>query len=276
MGKLARINRARREAAMAAAGAEGSDESLPPAPEPSPSAELPADKIELLELFDKHARARNRLRAMAGKAGEWAGIPMPLEGEDLVVHPSYAFAGVLTRPKKTEEDLERAGYRIRNVFWSWRWRARIVIFERDGKVMWTPILGTGNSATMELQTLGCSLAWGIEQEGRAVQLLATLLKHVAFKYYLMTGMFLETSKRSGIHYLFRKLRPTVALHAKKGKLSVLAALCMHPIGYYDGSWAGAMCPTDDVIAHLMLMRADEHLFWRRCNQHAAWEPQAGL
>src|SRR3546814_10910453 len=37
----------------------------------------------------------------------------------------------------------------------------------------------------------------------------------------------------------------------------LCALCLHPIGYYENSWAGAMCPTDDVIAHLMLMRRSE-------------------
>jgi hypothetical protein len=37
-----------------------------------------------------------------------------------------------------------------------------------------------------------------------------------------------------------------------------------------------MCPTDDVIAHLMLMRGDEAMFWRRCNQHAAHLPEAGL
>ena len=42
------------------------------------------------------------------------------------------------------------------------------------------------------------------------------------------------------------------------------------------SWAGAMCPTDDVLAHLMLMRGDEAMFWRRANQHAAIDPLAGL
>lgn len=40
--------------------------------------------------------------------------------------------------------------------------------------------------------------------------------------------------------------------------------------------AGAMCPTDDVIAHLSLMRGDEKMFWRRCNQHPAYRPEAGL
>ena len=57
---------------------------------------------------------------------------------------------------------------------------------------------------------------------------------------------------------------------------MLCAPCLHPIAYYDGSWAGAMCPTDDVIAHLALMRGDEHMFWRRANQHAPWRREAGV
>lgn len=30
------------------------------------------------------------------------------------------------------------------------------------------------------------------------------------------------------------------------------------------------------VAHLMLMRGDEVMFWRRSNQHAPWRPEAGL
>jgi hypothetical protein len=129
---------------------------------------------------------------------------------------------------------------------------------------------------MLLDKLDCADAWGIEQEGNAVQTLGTLLRHRVFKQYLLTGMFMETSARSGVHYLFRRLRPTVAISTRTGDARVLAALCMHPIGYYEGTWSGAMTPTDDVIAHLMLMRGDERLFWSRCNQHPAWSPLAGI
>lgn len=47
-------------------------------------------------------------------------------------------------------------------------------------------------------------------------------------------------------------------------------------GNYGGTHAGAMCPTDDVLAHLLLMRGDERLFWSRANQHPANRPEAGL
>lgn len=59
-------------------------------------------------------------------------------------------------------------------------------------------------------------------------------------------------------------------------MRILCCLCMRPIAYYADSWAGAMCPTDDVIAHLALMRGDEAMFWRRCNQHPPYRPEAGL
>lgn len=59
-------------------------------------------------------------------------------------------------------------------------------------------------------------------------------------------------------------------------MRILACLCLHPLGYYRGSWSGAMVPTDDVIAHLLMVRGDEHDFWRKANQHRPDAPEAGL
>ena len=135
---------------------------------------------------------------------------------------------------------------------------------------------------MDLQTMGASDAWGLEQETKALELLSSMTSERQMKQYLLTGMFLETSKRSGVMYVFRRLKPTVALAAhpglpeERGGMSILCTLCMHPIAYYAGSWAGAMCPTDDVIAHLTMMRGDEKMFWRRANQHPPHRPEAGL
>lgn len=151
-----------------------------------------------------------------------------------------------------------------------------VFDDEDGKVRMQAMNGSGNHATMLLSTIGASFAWGIEQESNAVRLLATLVTHVAFKQYMLTGMFLETSHRSNVTYLFRRLRPTVAVKEKRGRMCILSTLCMHPIGYYVGSWGGCMCPTDDVIAHLMLMRGDEPMFWRRCSQHPPHALESGL
>jgi hypothetical protein len=196
------------------------------------------------------------------------------------VAPSYPHADQLREVDKIinppkEPEPEDPDLKLRNVFWSWRWRCNIMIGEDHGKIVWCPV---GHSHHMDqlIATLQASDAWGIEQEGRAVQLLGRLLSHRMFKAYMLTGMFIETSPRSGITYLFRRLRPTIALTLREKKTRMLAALCLHPIAYYEGSWAGAMCPTDDVIAHLMLMRGDEHLYWRRANQHEPHRPEAGI
>ena len=152
-----------------------------------------------------------------------------------------------------------------------------MIWEHEGKIGWGKE-PRANQMPMAIATIDAADAWSIECEARAVDTLAELVTHRQFKHYMLTGTFLETSKRSGLHYLFRRLRPTVAIGAAQdGKsMKILCALCLHPIAYYAGTWGGSMVPTDDVIAHLMLMRGDEPMFWRRSNQHPAYAPEAGV
>lgn len=211
----------------------------------------------------------------------WAGIPMPLEGERLVVEPSYPHAQALMAmcgetDDASEETPELVGARQRNSFWSTRRRSDIIIFElADGRIEWGLQPGV-HHLTQDLRTLGCAEAWGLEQENTALQLLAGLVDARRYKQYLLTGAFIESSPRSKVTYMFRRLKPTVAIRNHAGQLKVMCTLCMHPIAFYQGTWAGAMTPTDDVVAHLMLMRGDEPMFWRRSNQHPAWRPEAGL
>lgn len=209
---------------------------------------------------------------------------MPLDGERLVVEPTYPNADKLMamggrpRPEISEDD---DGWQLRNKWYSLQHRCDILLMEKDGKIDWGK-LPAFHHISHDLATLGCSDAWGIEQESNAVELLQSMVSHRQFRQYLLTGMFLERSKRSGVTYMFRRLKPTIAMAARPGmpetddSMLILCALCMHPIAYYAGSWAGAMVPTDDVVAHLAMMRGDEHMFWKRCNQHPAYRPEAGL
>lgn len=251
-----------------------------------------ADSIEaanraLLRSYDPYSGLRSGLAKLAEERSEWAGLPMPLEDCPLIVEPKYPRAQALMAFRKaaTEEgikDAEEAAFsakrKLRGRFYSIHRRADILIWdEPDGSIEWG-IDPVPHSFGAQFQTLGAQEAWGIEQEHAALQTLATLVAHRQMKQYLLTGSFLETSLRSGLTYMFRKLRPTVVIDNRdpNGHPKIRAALCMHPIAYYRGSWAGAMCPTDDVVAHLMLMRGDEPLYWRRSNQHPAWRPEAGL
>lgn len=233
--------------------------------------------LALIEHLDGMAGLRNGLRQIAADRGDWAGIPMPLSGMPMTVEPTYPKADELMEMSRDAPNPADDGWTMVNRWFSHRKRCEIMI-GRDptGKVEWG-ITGRVHHASMELMTLGASDAWGIEQEARAVQLLGTLVRHRQFKQYLLTGMFLERSARSGVHYMFRKLRPTLAIREiANNDTRILCALCLHPIAYYDGTWAGGMCPTDDVIAHLALMRGDEVMFWRRANQHPPYRPEAGL
>lgn len=226
---------------------------------------------------------RNGLREAAKLRGHWAGIPMPLEGESLVVEPKYPHAEALMRMcgEKPDEpdsdpDPDMVGAKVKNTFYSAHKRCDVVVIEKANGRTTFGVRPAMHHLQHDMRTLGCSDAWGIEQESKALELLGTLLEHHRFKQYLLTGMFIERSKRSGVFYMFRKLKPTVAIIPEGMKTRILCTLCLHPIAYYQGSWAGAMCPTDDVIGALMMMRGAEELLWKRANQHPAWRPEAGL
>jgi hypothetical protein len=237
-----------------------------------------AANFALVERFDNFARFRNGIRRIAEMRDEWAGIPMPIEDDPLVIEPTYPKADELMAIGAKESEPLPDTVKLRNTFWSRKHRMDIVIWEEDGKIQWGPA-PVPTAFDRDIYTVGASVAWGIEQESHAVHTLAGLLRHHQFKAYLLTGMFLEKSQRSGLTYLFRKLKPTVVLDARSQDAKstrILCALCLHPIAYYSRSGAGAMTPTDDVIAHLMLMRGDEPMFWRRSNQHAPYRPEARL
>jgi hypothetical protein len=209
------------------------------------------------------------LEELAEAASEWAGIPMPLEDTKLVVHPSYPFAKVCREQDVREDQDEpepvnrwynRRGFEV----YLWRENGRTC----HGCVPVKPI-------DMVLKTMSISPAWKVEAEMRAMGKLSDEIGEHRFTQYLFSGTFLETSKRSNVTYVFRRLRPTLALRASGDCVKVLAGLCLHPIGYYQESWAGALVPTDDVLAHLLLMRADEPRFWKDANQIRPDRPECG-
>lgn len=116
-----------------------------------------------------------------------------------------------------------------------------------------------------------------EAELKAMDCLKQKLTHNQWTSYVLNGSFPEESKKSGLHYIFRKGLPTLVLsyHGTSGG-RVIAALCMHPFGYYAGTHVGSMVPSDEVIAHLLMMRADEHKYWGKSGQWEASDPRSGI
>lgn len=220
-----------------------------------------------------YAELAERLVDISQKKSEWAGLPIPIKGHTLKLEPRFPYQFHVREIDETQQG--GPDYECINQWYSQRYRCDVAIYrDESGQLRATFVLK--NEGTILLDTLFCSIVWPISAEFKAQQKLASMITAHAFTTYVMTGSFLESSKRSGVTYIFRRLRPTIALRADDKGSRILATLCMHPIGYYAGTWAGVMTPTDDVIAHLCMMRGDEHKFWANANQHPAHHPASGL
>lgn len=224
---------------------------------------------------------RRKVNEIAVARGEWAGAPIPLEHCKLIMEPRYPWPGMhgaQVGAKATEK--EAAPFTVINSWHCFSRQAWIYVLDVDGKrCAGFDSHGPGRRMRFWIDTLGVAAAevWTIEAEANALEKLKGLVTAQAYKCYVLSGTFLETSKRSLVTYLFRKLRPTVALRPDKaGMMEVLTCLCLHPLGYYDQTWAGVMTPTDDVIAHLLMMRGCEHRFWRKANHHGMYRASAGI
>lgn len=238
----------------------------------------------LAGLDDGWNHIRAKINEIAEERGEWAGYPMPVEHCELTIEPRHPLKSLegATLSKETAQPATEVDYEVINQWPDYN-RGRDVYVLRiksTGKSQCAVIPkheATGR-ARFIMDTLAASQAWSAEAEFTAISRLKTLIKPSAFRYYLLTGTFLETSQRSRVIYLFRKCRPTIAFKACLGHddTKLLCALCLHPIGYYKGTYAGSLVPTDDVIAHITMMRGDEKKFWGKCNQHDCRAAEAGV
>lgn len=231
--------------------------------------------------------------------GEWCGFPLPLPGAGLVLEDQHPGHGMLAEVQKivdgdrapslhvcTDDDL--GWYHIND--WAGTVRGievRVCVYRHeDGRYKHGFELLPPKRNRLMFGCFDALDAWDLNTELTAIQSLQKLLPKRMFKAYMLTGQFLETSKRSGLTYLFRRLRPTVVLSPRRwdwqtgqstdGNMRIVTTLCLHPLAYYKNTWCGAMVPTDDIIAHLMLMRGWEEGYWRRANQHPPTAPEAGL
>lgn len=228
-------------------------------------------------------------RLFAEERGEWCGVPMPMPGFRLTIEDRNPWRPMVAELQDTIQDTppvdggrvcssDETRWHPVNTWWSTRLRQTVGIARHeDGR--YASFGGTYDFAVKGeflIKTLGVSNVWPLDAE---VQAMETLAEHLdgrphLFEMYVVTGTFIETSKRSGLTYVFRRCKPTLVYNAHAQRF--LCALCLHPIGYYEQTHAGSMVPTDDVIAHLLMMRADELLLWRRATQHPIDRPEAGL
>lgn len=243
----------------------------PPAPPPPRAVGSPQTWNQLRGTIGKLAKSRS----------EWAGYPMPNDVARLVMAPKHPLFKNLNgiKFKRDGSGTEDPGETVPivNSWHSPEKRACVVLFKENDRVVHT-ILPEGPMQRLRgmIDCIAISQTMDVEAEKRAVDTLGTLITPHMYRSYQMTGTFFETSQRSGVVYLFRRLATTLAFRPNNDNSKFLAALCLHPLGYFEGLPMGVMAPTDDVIAHLVMMRSDEHLFWRKSNQHQALDIGAQL
>ena len=241
---------------------------------------MSTDMEEVQELTWEQIRAG--LKAFAKHSDTWAGCPLPLDGIKLVIEPRYPHQGLHGYAFDEERDPDYDAYNDQQyggkplakfVRYSPHKEGYLGIELVDGKqrIAWRlSSTKVDQQLRMMMDTMIAIRAWDIEAELKAQVKLGSLIDDHQMRQYMLTGSFVERSKRSQVLYVFRRLRPTLALrHGWDYHLKVLCGLCFHPVGYYEKTFAGCLVPTDDVIAHLLMMRGDERKFWAQANQHTA-------
>jgi hypothetical protein len=219
---------------------------------------------------------------------DWSGLPVPVVGLKLVLEPRYKHKALsefrwtecfdehgVRQAIEEEPPPQPSEYRSVNSWWNAKYQLTIIVVKDERDRARFRVLFEDRLA-FTIRTLEAASAWPIEAEQMAQKKLASLIPQDLFELYQLTGQFPEISRRSQVTYLFRRGRPTIALRQSEEGTDVLCALCLHPIGYYGDTWAGVMCPTDEVIAHLLMMRGCEEKFWANANQHPLDRPAAGV
>jgi len=219
---------------------------------------------------------------------DWSGVPIPVPGLSLVLEERYKLKCLQdfrwkecydengVRQEITEEPPpEPSQFRRINSWWNSRYQLTVIVIKDPrGRARFT--ISVEDRLAFTIRTLDAAAAWPVEAEQKAQNKLASLIRKDLFELYQLTGHFAEISKRSQVTYIFRRGRPTIAIREHKEGSIPLCALCLHPIGYYGDTWAGVMCPTDEVIAHLLMMRGSEEKYWANANQHPLDHPAAGV
>lgn len=217
-----------------------------------------------------------KLKFVAAEKSEWAGLPMMVDGFALTLEPRYPYQfPSMERPDDDPFHEKRVPSEIVNHWHSDKFGQEVYIVRQGGRLTYTLEPGE-NRLTLLFNTLGASRAWLISAEEKAIVKLRELITDYQMRCYQMTGTFLESSKRSKTTYVFRRLRPTIAVTTSGGNVKGLCALCRHSVGYYKSTHAGCLVPTDDVIAALVFMRGDEHKFWQGSTQHPLYRAEAGV
>jgi hypothetical protein len=247
-----------------------------------------AEKMQSGEVTMTWEDLQNAINQLAlENQGTEYGLPLPsLSAMDrpMVVAKGVPLRHVIEQSARTELEEELSHkIKVRNS-WSKLGDAEIAIIETEEGPFALPRYHAGWRLQKLLDTsmIRSGTTQTAEAELRAMDSLKLRINKRQWESYVLSGMFPERSEKSDLHYFFRKGYPTIVASYHEGikpgfqEGHVLACLCLHPIGYYQQTYCGLMCPTDEVICHLLLMRADERKYWSQCGQWSAHDPRSGI
>ncbi len=258
---------------------------MEPAAEATMRTEIHDMLVKLAENDPEHLswyQVAGRMNDIAEKYGCEYGIPIPSMysvERPMITARNVPLGGHPYYPTELHEEM--AGkLKIRNS-WHVLGDQEICVVEVDGEILAYPQHGAGRRLRKLLDTslMRDGTPQTAEAEMRAMESLKKRISGRQWQSYVLSGVFPERSKRSDLHYFFRKGYPTLVLsyHGEGSETGrVIAALCLHPVGYFQGTHCGIMCPTDEVICALLMMRGDEHKYWQSCGQWPATDMRSGL
>jgi hypothetical protein len=185
---------------------------------------------------------------LSERVEDWQGIPIPLPDLPVVLNDRHPLREFFRDYDGTELQIHVGGpsvdaeepERIVNHWFSRKENATIFVYHKGGKAFAAKEFCSPdqsmNRLDLWLTTIGASDAWDLDAEYKAREKLKGMLTERQWRQYDLTGSFLESSKRSGLMYVFRRLRPTIALSLGTGYIRPPRVQCLDALhcGYKVG------------------------------------------
>lgn len=235
---------------------------------------------------DGAMRAWHKLDACLQETGVFHGIPMGIGEVEITTEDKQLLqliqgvGRLSTESEEGEMGTTYGDWEVRNVWHSERqWRGQtgfVVVLEhpetRKARKRFMPESNLAQRLQMFVNSGGMRAAYtSVEAERTARTRLREALSQQQWAMYFKSDSFVERG-RSGILYFLRKNHPTIVLRGTRP----ICTLCLHPLAFYTGTRAGVTPPSDEVLAHLLHIRADEHFYWRKANQLSLDDPVNGF
>lgn len=210
---------------------------------------------------------RRRFNAIATSQGEWAGVPVPVADFRPVLAGDQQRVAQIW-PRRLPQEGRHNSWRVNRAY-------SVYLWEREGRTVGLAMNYWAQRLDAIFDTMAARRAVLPDAELVAFMKLLDHLNDGQARDYVVSNMFVERG-RSGLLYVFRRGLPVLTFRTTDDEVQPRAALCLHPLAFYEGTHAGALPPSDELLALLLMLRADEPFLWRKANQLDIRDPLVAL